>query len=55
MAARSKRRLQDCKGLVAITVHPTKGYRRISASRIVAQGRIPHMIRTWSLLGAAVQ
>lgn len=37
-----------------ISLHPTKGYRRISEKRVRAAAKPPHMIRAWSLAGLPV-
>lgn len=55
MAKSSKRRLADTDAFAVGSYHPTKGHRRTSLKRIVAQYRISRMIRTWSLLGAAAR
>lgn len=54
MASSSKRPLRRTNGYASVAYHPTKGFRRISFRRVVAQGRMPHMIATWAKLGAAV-
>lgn len=53
--AASKRRLKDCAAPAVTADHPTKGNRRISLRRVMAQGRMPHMVAIWSKLGAAVR
>lgn len=56
MANRSKRNpLRTNPNTAGFALHPTKGYRRVAIRRVVAQGRIPHMVSIWSRLGAAVR
>lgn len=57
MASRraTRRNPLRARGPGFITVHPTKGFRRISDQRIRAQAKMPHQLLTWALIGAAVR
>jgi hypothetical protein len=54
MASSSKRRLRDTNALAAVSYHPTKGFRRVSLLRVIAQSKIEQHRKIWSKLGAAV-
>lgn len=37
------------------TLHPTKGFRRISGKRVEAQAKMPAFAAKWAQIGAAVR
>lgn len=48
-----RERIED--DLTTITLHPTKGFRRVSGKRVEAQAKLPRFILQWSKIGAAVR
>jgi hypothetical protein len=56
MANRSGSRRNPLRATSAasLTLHPTKGFRRISPARVKAQGRMAAVQLAWSKIGAAV-
>lgn len=57
---KDRRRIDDARECVdddlnTTTIHPTKGFRRISGKRIEAQAKMPAFIARWAMIGAVVR
>jgi hypothetical protein len=48
-----RERVED--DLTTYTIHPTKGFRRISGRRIEAQAKIPFFTARWAQIAAVVR